>query len=160
MNQNARDRGAAESAAVTREVVDLLADAEIGMAQISCPEIACLGFNRTRQLGTSIREALETPRAARCCQQLAETTADRIQGCVDEGFEVLAVLGGNRESPGCAVHVDEAGDSGLAEQSGVFMRVLAGELKRRGIQLEFRGMRDADPELLRDDLEWLRGQIA
>ena len=159
LNQNARDDGAAERPAVTREVMDLLADADIGMAQISCPEIACLGFARQRQPGQSIRQALEAPSATGCCRQLALTTADRIQCYVDQGFEIVAILGGNQQSPGCAVHTNADDESRLTEQSGVFMRELAKELARRALRIEFRGIRDADSDLLNEDLEWLRERV-
>ncbi len=39
LNQNARDLGAAVSPAVTREMMDILADARIGMVHIPCPEM-------------------------------------------------------------------------------------------------------------------------
>ena len=87
-------------------------------------------------------------------------TADRIQCYVDQGFEVLAVVGGNEDSPGCAVHVNAADDTQLTERSGVFMRELAEELARRSLQIEFHGMRDADSGLLHADLEWLRDRIS
>ena len=160
LNQNARDRGAAERPAVTQEIVDLLCHAEIGMVQIPCPEIACLGFERHRQAGSTIRQALEAPSAVSCCQQLAVTTADRIKCYLEQGYEVLAVLGGNQESPGCAVHVSNSEESRLTDKSGVFMRELADELARRGLQIDFHGMRDADPGLLQEDLEWLRKRIS
>ena len=140
--------------------MDLLADADVGMAQIPCPEIACLGFDRHRQAGQSIRQALETPSAARCSHHLAVTTADRLQCYVDEGFEVVAILGGNQESPGCAVHTNVSDATKLDEKSGVFMRELAAQLASRGLQIEFHGIRDADPGLLGEDLEWLREQIS
>lgn len=160
LNQNARDRGAAERPAATREVVDLLSDAEIGMVQIPCPEIACLGFNRRRQPGTTIRQALETEKATKCCHQLAVATADKIQCYVEQRFEILAVLGGNEESPGCAVHVSASEKTKLTDRSGVFMRELAAELARRGLRIEFHGMRDTDSDLLHEDLEWLRDRLA
>jgi hypothetical protein len=87
-------------------------------------------------------------------------TADQIQCYVDEGFEVVAVLGGNEQSPGCAVHLDTTDETRLTEQSGVFMRALAEELARRGLHVEFHGMRDADAALLHDDLDWLRNRIS
>ena len=160
LNQNARDRGAAERPAVTREVVDLLSDAEIGMVQIPCPEIACLGFNRHRRPGTTIREALEAASTISCCRQLAITIADKVECYVDQGFEILAILGGNEESPGCAVHASASAETRLTEKSGLFMRELADELARRDLQIAFHGMRDADSGLLRDDLEWLRDRIS
>ena len=160
MNQNARDDGAAESPACTKEVIKLLVDAEIGMVQIPCPEIACLGFERRRSSGQSIREALETSDATTCCQSLAVTTAERIQCYVNQGFEVLAVLGGNEQSPGCAVHTLGNGATQLTDRSGVFMKMLAVELTQRGFQIQFHGIRDADTRLLQEDLEWLRDRLS
>lgn len=160
LNQNARDLGAAETPAVTREVIDLLADAGIGMAQIPCPEIACLGFERRRPPDQSIRQALEAPEPAACCRRLALVTADRIQCYLDQGFEVLAVLGGNEQSPGCAVHTTATGETQLSDRSGIFMQALATELAHRNLQIQFHGMRDADSKLLGEDLGWLRNQLS
>ena len=158
-NQNARDIGAAESPAFTPELTELLMDAEIGVVQIPCPEIACLGFERLRSSGQSIRQALETPEATTCCQALARATAERIHCYVNQGFEVLAVLGGNEQSPGCAVHTVSSSEVQLTEESGVFMRMLAAELTQCGHQIRFHGIRDADSELLREDLDWMRGRL-
>ena len=130
------------------------------MVQIPCPEIACLGFDRRRAPGKTIRQALESASAVNCCQRLAVATADQMQCYVDQGFEVLAVLGGNEKSPGCAVHAETLDETRLTGDSGVFMRELAKELTRRKLRIAFRGMRDADPSLLRADLEWLRDRIA
>ena len=159
LNQNAREVGAAASPAVTHAVMDLLADRQVGMVQIACPEIACLGFARQRVAGQSLREALEAPGPAVCCTKLAMATADRIQCYLDEGYEVLAVLGGNQRSPGCAVRAAPNASSQLASDSGTFMKALAIELAQRGLSIPFHGMRDADPEFLKDDLAWLRGVL-
>jgi len=159
MNQNARDMGAAESPACTREVIELLVDAEVGIVQIPCPEMACLGFERRRSGGESIRQALESPEATACCQSLALATADKIQCYVNQGFEVLAVLGGNEQSPDCAVHTAGESETQLTHKSGVFVEMLAVELTQRGLQIKFRGMRDANSRLLMEDLEWLRDQL-
>jgi predicted secreted protein len=140
-------------------MVDLLADADIGMAQIPCPEIACLGFNRQRPSGKSIRQALETPVSATCCQHLAEATGDRVQCYLDQGFEVLAVLGGNEQSPACAVHPIVVGGAQLTDRSGVFMQALAVDLANRRLRIPFRGIRDNSAVLLDEDLDWLRERI-
>ena len=158
-NQNARDIGAAESPAFTQELMELLVDAEIGIVQIPCPEIACLGFERSRSSGQSIRQALETPEATGCCHSLARATAERIHCYVKQDFEVLAVLGGNEQSPGCAVHTAGNGDVQLTEKSGVFMKMLAVELTQCGLHIRFHGMRDADSALLKEDLEWVRDRL-
>jgi predicted secreted protein len=159
LNQNARDQGAADSPAVTRSLLELLADADIGMAQIPCPEIACLGFRRRREPGQSIRQALETPVASRCCRRLAEATAERMACYQAQGFDIVAVLGGNEQSPACAVHPTSADGTRLGDRSGVFMLALAAETAGRGRRVPFRGIRDNDRSRLREDLDWLRWRI-
>jgi len=155
LNQNARDAGTAKSPAVSRPVIDLLADQQVGMVQIACPEIACLGFARRRVAGQSLREALEARGPTVCCAKLAKATADRIQCYLEQGYEVVAVLGGNQQSPGCAVRQAPGGSNRLAHDSGVFMKALALELAQRGVSIPFHGMRDADANCLKDDLAWL-----
>ena len=159
LNQNARDRGAATCPAVDREVLDILLQNEVGMAQIPCPEMACLGFARTRPAGTSIRSALDRPDALDRCRLLARQTAERIEDYRAHGFEVLAILGGNEASPGCAVHSDGI-PGALRPESGVFMQALATELAKRDVVVPFRGIRDADAESLVQDLAWLRAQLS
>lgn len=159
LNQNARDLGAAQSPASVGALVDLLTENEIGMAQIPCPEIACLGFARRRAPGVSIRQALQAPEPAACCVRLANETAGRIQWYVEQGYAVLAVLGGNVQSPACAVH-ESGGSSRLAtERSGIFMLALADALAQRGLAIPLRGIRDADCHLLDEDLRWLRERL-
>lgn len=161
LNQNARDRGAATRSSVTREVLDVLLENDVGMAQIPCPEMACLGFDRARPAGTSIRSALANPAARQRCELLARQTADRVQDYQIHGFEVLAILGGNRASPGCAVHCvdDKNPQCGLRPESGIFTQALAREFEKRNMLIPFRGMNDADARLLEQDLAWLRSTI-
>lgn len=162
LNQNARDLGAATCPSVNREVLGVLLQNDVGLAQIPCPEMACLGFDRARPAGTSIRSVLDRPDAQDRCRLLARQIAERILDYRDNGVEVLAILGGNEASPGCAVHND--GDtespSGLLPESGVFMKALAKELAQRDIVVPFRGMRDADTGLLEQDLAWLRAHLS
>jgi len=153
LNQNARDAGAATCAAVNRDVLRLCEEHDVGILQMPCPEIAFLGLRRSRGRGESIREALDTPEGRRCCARIGVEVADRIEAYVREGYRVLAVLGGNPASPGCAVH---PGSGRLEPASGVLMRELEAELGRRGIAIPFRGIRDHDPRELAEDTEWLR----
>jgi hypothetical protein len=70
---------------------------------------------------------------------------------------LLAILGGNSQSPGCAVHVqcDTADPGRLAAPSGVLMRILQEELRKQGIDVPFKGMRDCNRDWLQQDLRWL-----
>ena len=128
VNQNVRDRGAARFPAMNFPLLTLCHEAGVGVWQMPCPEIAALGFQRQRPPGTTIRQALEGDAARQACSELAASVAERLRQQVGEGFELLAVVGGNAASPGCAVH--DAGDA-LAPGSGIFMLALQAELRQR-----------------------------
>jgi predicted secreted protein len=156
LNQNARDPGAANSPACNEAIVRLCTDHQVGIVQIPCPEKECLGLRRSRPPGTSIRQTLDTPGGRRCCADLADSIADRLCGYQRNGYRVLAVLGGNAQSPGCAIVAES---SGLSPASGVFMQELERALRERNMDMPMRGIRDADPELEREDLEWLAARM-
>jgi len=153
LNQNVRDRGAASFPGMNFELLQLCHEFGVGVLQMPCPEVAALGFRRKRPAGTTIRKALDTSAGRQCCAELAVSLARQMQAAIDEGCELVAVLGGNPRSPGCAVHGNE---SGLAAESGIFMLALHSELRQRGIDVPFRGLRDTSPDLLAADLQWFR----
>jgi len=156
LNQNVRDRGAASFPGMNFELLQLCHEQGVGVMQMPCPEVLALGFERKRPAGTTIRQALDTEAGRRSCSDLAASVAERIQAALAEGSRLLAVLGGNPLSPGCAVHDDERG---LLLESGIFMQELQRELRLRGIDVPFRGMRDASPEMLAEDLQWFRNLL-
>lgn len=123
---------------------------EIGVLQMPCPEVHALGHNRTRNAGQTLRAALEQDFCTQRCVELAAETSDRIENYLNRGYELIAILGGNPESPGCAVH---QGSDGLQAKSGVFMTCLQQELRRRGRDPRFLPLRDYDPALHQSDLD-------
>jgi len=70
------------------------------------------------------------------------------------------MLGEDADSPGCAVHTSDEKGYELVEGSGVFMRELYSELKRRGIRIPFRGIRDSDQNRLMEDIRWIDNLLA
>jgi predicted secreted protein len=157
INQNARDAGAAASVALNASVLRLCETHGVGLVQIPCPEIAVLGCARRRRAGESLRAALDTPDGRARCRAIAGAIGERVAGYAAAGCRILAVLGGNPRSPGCAVHAE---DDGLLASSGVLMLELQRELRARRIDVPFRGIRDADAALEAEDLEWLRRLFA
>lgn len=152
LNQNARDAGAASFAAMAWDVVQLCQKHGVALVQMPCPEIACLGPARERPAGVSLRAAIDTPAGRQCCAQIGADVAGRLQAYLDAGCSVLAVLGGNLQSPGCAVHQDA---TGLTPASGVLMIELQAELRRRRLEIPFRGLRDSDAAAWAQDMLWL-----
>jgi uncharacterized protein (DUF4213/DUF364 family)/predicted secreted protein len=154
LNQNARDRGAATFPALNWEVLRLCEAFEVGVVQMPCPEMEFLGIVRERPPGTSIRAALDTDEGRTCCRRISVEVVDRVQKYVRQGYQILAILGGNPDSPGCAVH---GGPAGLLATSGVLMRELQDELRQRNMEVPFRGIRDCDPIMMAEDIKWLQG---
>lgn len=159
LNQNARAAGAARFPAMNAAVLDILRAYDVGIVQMPCPEMACLGLGRQRPPGVSLRAALEAPEERRCCRFLAEATAERIDAYCKGGVAVLAVLGGDVASPGCAVHLAQNGMT-VTERSGVFIQELCGALLRRKLEIAFRGLRESDPAAFEEDLAWLHATVA
>ena len=152
LNQNARDSGAAIFAGLNGRVVSLCEKYDVGILQMPCPEIAFLGFKRERPTEKSIRNVLDTIEGRQACRKISVAMIQRIESYILQGYRFLAILGGNPESPGCAVH---NGDEGLLSISGVFMLALEEEFGRRHLKAPFRGIRDYDASLLEKDLRWL-----
>lgn len=156
LNQNARDAGAARFPAMNFELLQLCHEHQVGILQMPCPEIAVLGFKRARAPGQTIRNALDTEAGRQRCAEIATQVVDRIEAFRAGGYVLLAVLGGNPQSPGCAVH---EGESGLRNDSGVFMKQLQAEFQKRNLDATFKSMRDHDPQLLKEDLQWFRDAL-
>lgn len=155
LNQNARDRGAAAYPAVNDAVVALCVRHGVGLLQLPCPEIRFLGPDRARPPGVRIRDRLDTPAGRRCCREISDEVVDRVRGYLEQGVELIAILGGNPESPGCAVHTRAGGGEAPDARSGILMQTLAEALEAASIRMPFRGIRDCRPEWLEEDLRWL-----
>ncbi len=146
LNQNARDVGAACAPAMDSRFLQLCHEHGIGIVQMPCPEIHALGFARKRASGQSIRDALNDETGIERCSALANDIAERIEVYLAQDYELVAILGGNPESPGCAIHL---GGDGLCERSGLLMRQLQHAFRLRGRDPRFLAIRDHDPELRR-----------
>ena len=150
LNQNARDEGAACTPAMNFRLLQLCHKHDVGVLQMPCPEIHALGFARERSPGRSIREALNDEASVKRCAALAHDVTERMAIYFKQGYELVAVLGGNPESPGCAIHEDP--DS-LSDRAGLFMRKLQTEFRQGGFNPRFLAIRDHDPDLHQRDLE-------
>jgi len=153
LNQNARDAGAATFPAVSWPILRLCNEHNVGILQMPCPEISCLGFERKRQPKLSIRDVLDTSEGRDCCRKISIDVVDRIEDYINQGYQILSILGGNPKSPGCAIHSE---DGNLLSTSGIFMKELQAELHKRCIEIPFKGIRDYDPEMFAKDIEWVR----
>jgi predicted secreted protein len=162
LNHNARAPGAAKYPGVNHDVVDVLRKHGVGVIQMPCPEMVCLGLPRARAPGVSIRDIMDTPEGRSCCRKLSVSVVDGIEEYLRNGYTVAAVLGGDVGSPGCAVPFPppESGAQVPASGLGTFTKALLDELRKRDIRIPIRGIRDSARETLLEDVEWLDDVLA
>ena len=148
LNQNSISDGTATFPGSIKEVVEFLSKADVGVSQMPCPELMCLGLDRGNIAGgtcpvveenTRIRRMINRKPAANIISKLIEGVIFQIIEYKKYGFEIKGVVGINR-SPSCGVETTSANNREV-EGEGVFIRALRNELKRNDIQLKFVGIK-------------------
>ena len=64
LNQNAISDGTAVYPAVWRDPIEFFMDAHVGIVQMPCPELCCLGLDRGDSTARSARWRRKTPASA------------------------------------------------------------------------------------------------
>jgi predicted secreted protein len=149
------------------KIVEFLMVNHVGLIQMPCPELQCIGLDRGDERGserplleenTRIRELLSEPEQLYALRQTAEFLVRQIREYQDFGFQVLGVIGVDR-SPSCGVTTTSI--NGAEEPGrGVFMEALAETLAESGINTPMVGTKTQEPEvslekikrLVREDL--------
>jgi uncharacterized protein YbbK (DUF523 family) len=135
-----------------REPAAWLVASELGIVQMPCPELACLGLDRQAdpRLDATI-ESEDTRVAARMneaparevCERLAAEVAQQVGEYTRHGFEVVGILGING-SPTCGLETNWR-DGAEPAGPGVFILALMGRLEAEGLAIPFRGVKASDP---------------
>ncbi len=151
LNQNAISDGTADFPSQFREIVELLSEHEVGIVQLPCPELSCLGLDRQDKDGarrellaenTRIRGLMGEGRNVEKLRARADDIAKDVAEYRRYGFEVLGLIGINR-SPSCGV---EATSRNGREEAGkgVFVGVIEERLRALGITLAMTGVKTAN----------------
>lgn len=102
LNQNAISDGTAVRPAAFEQLAYALLEREIGIVQMPCPELCCLGLDRGDEAGgqrdvleenTRIRAEMQKPRAHGRLTALVEQVMWQIGEYHRHGFEILGVIG-------------------------------------------------------------------
>ena len=139
LNQNARCNGSAETPSAIPRIPDLLIQRNIGIIQMPCPELGCLGLGREGM----IYDQLSTHGNRRYLKLLAQDVVYQAKQYLKHGFKVLGVLGINC-SPSCGV--DCHAYNGAKPGKGAFMEELSEELRIEELELPVIGVADAEIE--------------
>lgn len=148
LNQNSISDGTADFPGTNASTVKLLMESNVGIIQLPCPELFCLGLDRGDVHGgerdvvtenTRIRQQLETDRSAEMIQHLVDQTLFQINEYIKHGFSILGVIGINR-SPSCGIQTTSRNNHEVIGE-GVFMERLKQELEKNGIHLDMIGIK-------------------
>jgi predicted secreted protein len=156
LNQNAISDGTADAPAALKNIIYPLIDAGIGILQMPCPELNCLGLDRGDVHGgerpvvvenTRIRRALKQPETYSVLVDLVDHVVYQVEEYLRNGFTVAAVIGMNR-SPSCGIDTTSDNDQEIAGQ-GVFMEKLREELEKKQIHVPMYGVKGSEPVKLK-----------
>ena len=155
LNQNAISDGTAEVPAAHREILRTILDAQVGVVQMPCPELCCLGLDRGDPKGgerpvvvenTRIRRAMGQPEAAARLRELTAQVVRQIREYRKHGFTVLGIVGVDR-SPCCGVNTTSDLDRELPGR-GVFIAALQTALEEAELTVPVIGIKPSAPDAL------------
>ena len=139
LNQNSISDGTAVYPAAFEELICTLMAWGVGIVQLPCPELCCLGLDRGDPQGaqrdvvvenTRIRAAMQEEGSDRRLELLVDYTMLQIEEYRRHGFRVLGILGANR-SPCCGVETTSQ-EGREVRGEGVFMEKLHTRLRKNG----------------------------
>jgi len=149
LNQNARFVDVADFPAMFEELLEFLREKQVGIIQMPCPELYCLGLGRF-----DVRPGLEHPRGMARLERMIDDIVFTIREYRFQGFTVVGILG-KEGSPACGVTetwLDDRHQPG----EGVFIRELKKRLQAEKPDIPVRGVADFRQG---EAVEWLKGRV-
>ncbi len=153
LNQNSISDNTADFLGTFREIVDLLLEWKVGVLQLPCPELICLGLDRGDVHGaerplivenTRIRNALKQPFPSQKLKIIVEQVIYQIEEYLKNGFSILGIVGINR-SPSCGVESTSMNNEEVGGM-GMFIKAIHEELKNRSIRINMIGVKTAEKD--------------
>jgi len=153
LNQSAKLDQCAFYPGVIREVAGVLIDSDLGLLQMPCPELLCLGLDRQVKKGiTPTVEEEDTRIAIRLIEDQSQLILHKIADDLifqlleyqKNGFTITGLVGMNG-SPSCGVELTWANDE-EKQGPGVFIRLLKEKLEQNDLAITMRGIKAYEPK--------------
>jgi predicted secreted protein len=148
LNQNAKIDRCAHYPGAIKEVAQILIDAGVGILQMPCPELLCLGLDRQVEAGihptvesedTRVAQRMVEDQTQTLCHGLVSDLVYQVEEYQRNGFTLVGIIGING-SPTCGIETTWANDR--EEQGpGVFIKMLNEESQKRCISLPMQGIK-------------------
>ena len=153
LNQNSISDGTAAFPGCIGEILELASSSGVGIVQMPCPELHCLGLDRGNVNGSSYPVVEENTRIRRMLGE--RSSAERIRHLAQHvlfeaveyrkhGFEIKGIVGMNR-SPSCGVETTSR-DNQEVDGEGIFIEALRTELDEKDIHVEMVGIKASETE--------------
>jgi predicted secreted protein len=153
LNQNSISDGTAEYPGSIGAIIDVLSKSDVGIVQMPCPELLCLGLDRGNSDGagspvveenTRIRMMMGRKSAAGKMRRLVGDLVWQIAEYRQYGFDIRGIIGVNR-SPSCGVETTSK-DNREVKGEGVFIEALRNVLGTKGMHPEIVGIKALEVE--------------
>jgi len=148
LNQNSISDATADFPSQYKQITDLLIDNNIGIIQLRCPELTCLGLNRQDDLGgtrellqenSRIRVLLEKRESKEKINTEVAMLKNEIKEYLKYGFNIMGIIGVDR-SPSCGIETTSK-DNQETSGYGVFMGAIKEMLDKEGLNILMVGTR-------------------
>jgi len=151
LNQNSISDASANLRSQFTEIVERIMKENIGIVQLPCPELQCLGLDREDRLGgtrpvleenTRIRESMLREGNLKLLEREIEKIVFQTTEYRKHGFEITGIIGINR-SPSCGVETTTVKNEEV-EGTGVFMEMLSEALTKDGQTIRMIGVKTGE----------------
>ena len=151
LNQNSISDGTAVYPAAFKDMIQMFLDADVGIVQMPCPELCCLGLDRGNIRGadspvvvvnTRIRREMQTTDTYENLTSLADYVMLQLLEYRKYGFQILGIIGANR-SPNCGVETTSDCDH-ETDGMGLFMEILNRRLAAENLSIPMLGIKGSD----------------
>lgn len=153
LNQNSISDGTADYPGTNESILKLLMESNVGIIQMPCPEILCLGLDRGDIHGgerevvvenTRIRQRLNKPASTEIINNFVNQVIFQIEEYIKNGFKIMGIIGINR-SPSCGINTTSKNNQEVVGQ-GVFIEILTKALEEKGIIIDMVGIKTSETE--------------
>ena len=135
LNQNAVSSGRERAPGPVRELMELFAEAGVGIVQMPCPQ---LELNNGLERKPKSKERYDTRGYRASCKSQAKLLLKQIKTYLAKDYNVLGILG-VETSPTCAVHQLLNGNRNVPGK-GIFIEELEGEMRGQNFQVPIIGV--------------------
>jgi predicted secreted protein len=151
LNQNSISDGTALYPGSVKDIVQLIIDSQIGIIQMPCPELLCLGLDRGNIEGINSHVVEENTRIRACMSnnstslkidELVKHVICQIIEYKKHKFQILGIIGINR-SPSCGVKTTSDNNEEI-KGKGLFISALTKAFEEYQLSIKTIGIKPSD----------------